>query len=491
MLVLKIILTCFLVQGSIGVALTPNPTIVIVGSGPSGIAAATKLLKNNFTNIKILEAENRIGGRINSVKFGNAFVDLGAEFCHGEKDNIVYSMVNDLGILRHSSDDFDFFLSNGTFVKNETRIKLLEFAKSLQASDEVKDDCKDVLSVGECLKIRSKNILNDCEDPEEKKILELAPDWATTYLTSYDSPFDLNDLTILSQFKICEGDNGLNWNGLGYKTILEIMMQKYPDPENQLPIDDKIFFQKEVSNISNWQNGQKIEVTTKDGSIYLADHVIFTPSVGVLKGDHHSLFNPTLPQEKIDSINNIGFGAIMKVIMHFSERWWKDDAAWTFMWTAEHKEKLKQENLEWLITTDGINQAENNPNVITVWYSGSYIPLMETLSEEEILKGQHHLINTFLAPHYNVTMPDKILRTTWYSNPHFRGTYSYESVKGNANKDKNLQKKLAKPLLNQHKNPSVLFAGEATHPYYFSTVHGAIESGYREANRLINLYQDK
>lgn len=30
-----------------------------------------------------------------------------------------------------------------------------------------------------------------------------------------------------------------------------------------------------------------------------------------------------------------------------------------------------------------------------------------------------------------------------------------------------------------------MFAGEATHPYYYSTVHGAIETGYREADRVL------
>lgn len=46
--------------------------IVIVGSGASGIAAATKLMLNGFRNVKILEAENRIGGRVNTVKFGES-----------------------------------------------------------------------------------------------------------------------------------------------------------------------------------------------------------------------------------------------------------------------------------------------------------------------------------------------------------------------------------------------------------------------------------
>lgn len=34
-----------------------------------------------------------------------------------------------------------------------------------------------------------------------------------------------------------------------------------------------------------------------------------------------------------------------------------------------------------------------------------------------------------------------------------------------------------------------MFAGEATHPHYYGTVHGAIESGFREANRIIGLYK--
>ncbi len=36
--------------------------------------------------------------------------------------------------------------------------------------------------------------------------------------------------------------------------------------------------------------------------------------------------------------------------------------------------------------------------------------------------------------------------------------------------------------------PKILFAGEATHLRYYSTVHGAYLSGKREAKRLLNLY---
>lgn len=57
-----------------------SSSILIVGAGASGIAAATKLLENGFQNITILEAENRIGGRICSVQFGDTIVDIGGQW---------------------------------------------------------------------------------------------------------------------------------------------------------------------------------------------------------------------------------------------------------------------------------------------------------------------------------------------------------------------------------------------------------------------------
>jgi cation diffusion facilitator CzcD-associated flavoprotein CzcO len=43
---------------------------LIVGAGASGIAAASMLMQYGVLSIVILEAENRIGGRMNTVPFG-------------------------------------------------------------------------------------------------------------------------------------------------------------------------------------------------------------------------------------------------------------------------------------------------------------------------------------------------------------------------------------------------------------------------------------
>ena len=48
---------------------------------------------------------------------------------------------------------------------------------------------------------------------------------------------------------------------------------------------------------------------------------------------------------------------------------------------------------------------------------------------------------------------------------------------------------LAEPVYVGGGVPRLLFAGEATSGRFFSTVHGAVESGFREADRIVSLYK--
>ena len=63
----------------------------ILGAGAAGLAAASRLIRSGFFDVTILEASNRIGGRIqSSSEFGkcNGNVELGAQWIHGEVGNI-------------------------------------------------------------------------------------------------------------------------------------------------------------------------------------------------------------------------------------------------------------------------------------------------------------------------------------------------------------------------------------------------------------------
>lgn len=93
------------------------------------------------------------------------------------------------------------------------------------------------------------------------------------------------------------------------------------------------------------------------------------------------------------------------------------------------------------------------------------------------------------CPEFNIPDPKTFVRSDWYTNENFRGTYSYRSLKSD---ELNVYAEdLAEPILTSNGNLALQFAGEATHSKYYSTVNGAIESGWREAQRIIDLHKSK
>ena len=77
-----------------------------------------------------------------------------------------------------------------------------------------------------------------------------------------------------------------------------------------------------------------------------------------------------------------------------------------------------------------------------------------------------------------MTPPEEIMVTRWHSNPLTRGSYSYQTVESVR---MNAFDKMTEPAMGGR----LLFAGEATNCRHSSTVHGAIETGQREARRII------
>ena len=73
--------------------------VVIVGGGPAGLAAA-HLLRKSGMQPQVLEARQRLGGRISTVRMGESPIDLGAAYIHGcdATYNTVYRLASSLGI---------------------------------------------------------------------------------------------------------------------------------------------------------------------------------------------------------------------------------------------------------------------------------------------------------------------------------------------------------------------------------------------------------
>lgn len=108
---------------------------------------------------------------------------------------------------------------------------------------------------------------------------------------------------------------------------------------------------------------------------------------------------------------------------------------------------------------------------------------METLSDEQVSIDTMKLFRHFLGNNYTIPDPVRVIKTTWGTNKHFLGSYSSRSL--TTERLNTSAKDLGKPVENSLGKPVLLFAGEATHEHYYSTVHGAVASGWREADRIL------
>lgn len=257
-------------------------------------------------------------------------------------------------------------------------------------------------------------------------------------------------------------------------------------------VTNHIHFNKEVKkvryNLEKISNAVQIECT--DGSLYETDHVICTVSLGVLKECHLNLFEPILPSRKIDTIDGLSIGTVNKIFIEFEKPFWMPEwEGFSFLWKHEDLKKLReQKENNWLEDVFGFYRISFQPNILCGWITGPNSRRMELVSDEDVKTGVTNVLRIFLR-NWNIPEPVRIVRSRWYSNPHFRGSYTYYSLKSDALGATTT--KLAEPLSDSYGRPVVQFAGEATSEHYYSTVHGAVESGLREANRLISFYRRK
>lgn len=76
-----------------------NWPYIVIGGGLAGLAAAQQLtVTYGAQNVLLLEARNRIGGRVKTVKIGstNATIDVGASWIHGIETSPLYPIAQRL-----------------------------------------------------------------------------------------------------------------------------------------------------------------------------------------------------------------------------------------------------------------------------------------------------------------------------------------------------------------------------------------------------------
>ncbi len=83
--------------------------VLIIGAGAAGLGAANEATKLGLT-VKVIEARDRLGGRVNTEDMGAYKVDMGASWIHGigpgcgdseeweTKENPIYTIAKENGI---------------------------------------------------------------------------------------------------------------------------------------------------------------------------------------------------------------------------------------------------------------------------------------------------------------------------------------------------------------------------------------------------------
>uniref|UniRef100_A0A8D8UXT0 Spermine oxidase n=1 Tax=Cacopsylla melanoneura TaxID=428564 RepID=A0A8D8UXT0_9HEMI len=462
--------------------------LIIIGAGPSGIAAATQLVTDGIeTDFIILEAQDRIGGRVHTVPYdGNTSIDMGAQFIDGQVGNPVYKMAKEHNLTVEGCEDmsgFHFYNSSGDPMDANDSLKFWEMVEgSMYGNKEMKQYNG---SLGDYVweKMRTdlaKNasLSHMLSSPRFEQLLN--------YFGKFENAVDASDSWFetsargIAQYDQLDGcPGGVQWKKGGYGNVIKLLLKQLP---GQTPIDlsKNLHLNKEVTSI-NWSEPNSIIVNCSDGTSYTGDRVLVTVSLGVLK-NRTDLFEPTLPSWKKDAIEGLFFGSDAKIFLRFPNKWWPDEVeGFNLFWTHQDEKTLFKEiggvdGRPWVMDVYGFYTNSEDPQTLLGWVSGPSARYMESLTDDQVMLDSTKLLRHFLSSNYTIPDPIRLVRSSWYSNPHFKGSYSCRSLETEAKNTSAAE--LGAPVVNGEGKPVLLFAGEATNPLHYATVHGAIETGW-------------
>lgn len=218
-----------------------------------------------------------------------------------------------------------------------------------------------------------------------------------------------------------------------------------------------------VTHITTTPNN--VQIQTSNGN-FSADRVIITLPLGVLKSGQIA-FEPPLSAAKQQAIQRIGFGNYEKLAMRFDKFYWPQDKQ-RFNYLSEGEPSLFN---AWLNNGHYTGQP-----IITAYHAGRRAREINRWSDDRLLDGALAVMDRLFGDKFGpIPAPQAYVRTNWQSDPLANGSYSFEQI-GQQPTDRQI---LAEPI-----NQQLFFAGEATHPHFYATVHGAYETGVRAAREV-------
>ncbi|PYV78832.1 MAG: FAD-dependent oxidoreductase [Acidobacteria bacterium] len=440
-------------------------SVLIIGGGIAGLAAASKLGEAGFS-VVVLEARNRIGGRILTQhdSSSDAAIEFGAEFIHG--------------IAPEIWEPLQQYGAEVTEVEGESWCvtdKKLSPCKFFAQVDAMLDKMNDSQPDESFLTFLQRRFPNPNRDPE----LEEARQHAIGYVTGFNAADP--------------GLVGTHWLAQGIRAEEKIEGQRAFRSKNGYE-DLLNAFRKRIARRGvkvrtntvvervGWRRG-RAEVMGHNGDdrvVLTASQVLVTLPLALLKAAPGQLgvveFVPHLPKEKVESLEKLEMGQVVRVVLRFRHRFWE-----TISPPNDQSKSLS--NMSFLFTQD-----ESFPTwwttmprklpIITGWAPFRSAERLAALGRSSIVKKSLRTLANVLE--LNLKGLESWLEEAcfhdWQNDPFSRGAYSYGKVDADG-----AQQSLSAPVEN-----TLFFAGEATDTSgHNGTVHGAIASGYRAAEEMI------
>jgi len=401
--------------------------VLIIGAGAAGLYAGY-ILKSKGIDFQILEAAPNYGGRLGKLTgLANFPIDIGAQWMHG-KNSIVGDLVKKSDTQITIDDSNEKYWFNNELASSLPR----DINKIFEEEENIPDVSFEEFAI-------QKGFGN-----EYKNIVEAI---------AGDSGADASNIS--AYWKIMEE---VNWSAGDEDFKFEETFFDFIEKEIAIHVQDHIQLNTVIKQID--YTGPTINVTDANDNAYTADKVIITVPITILKsGDIE--FVPALPTEKTTAFSKIGMDAGMKVFLKFSTKFFDENIIGGSICAA--------------YADDSIGKVQDD-NVLLAFIMGQQAEYLTSLGSDSaitdaLLQELDTMYNgqasaSFVASHVQ----------NWTTNPFVRGAYSYSTV-GMGDARKIASETVAKKLY---------FAGEAMNTNgHHQTVHGAIETGYREVINLI------
>jgi monoamine oxidase len=409
--------------------------VIVIGAGASGLMAAHDLSHKGI-EVVVLEAENRIGGRIHTFVppgFSN-HIEAGAEFIHG-------NLPLTLGLAKKARLDYlpvsgkMYQYKNGGFNPHFGEGKVWEdFYRTLE---KLEQDCT--------LQTLLETQFGAAKyDAVRQQAIEMA------------QGLDLADVSKLSAKSI-----RAEWLSeetqyrlvTGYTPLLEYLHNSSDLKKYTLHLNSR------VSKI-RWESG-KAEVFTNDAS-FIADAVVIATSLGNLQ-QQKIKFEPQIPEIK-SQFAKIGFGTVIKIALEFEDRFWEQT----------------HEDLGFLFTEIGLTfwtQLSIKKPILIGWIGHDYVEKYDQISDAGIIK-------TALGELEAAFKNSKVdVRQKFKAGAVFR--YTKNSPSGGGYSWLTLESRSAIRKINKGIESTLWFAGEAFHSgAEVGTVEAALQSGRSVARKV-------